>query len=96
MYAEEYLVDGIKKLEDENDFLKRQNEIKTTSLLKERTDALNDHTMLLFMWDEVIDRYDSDTHMLTIGNKSVEVLPRLQEIFHLWQSFKDNPEGGGV
>ncbi len=35
MYAEEYLVDRIKKLEDENDFLKRQNEIKEKRLNKQ-------------------------------------------------------------
>lgn len=96
MYAEEYLVDRIKKLEDENAFLNRQKEIISDSLKNEREHSLNEHNMLLFIWDEVIDSYNPDKCVIHAGGNTIDVPGRLQDFFKLWQSFKDNPEGGGV
>lgn len=101
--AEEYLIKRVIDLEEQlkvSDFryetlLKNFN--ATLDLNKKRGDEdFKNHLMLVFIWDNLIDDYDDESNMLTAGDKSVKVPGKLQESFHLWQSFKDNPEGGGV
>lgn len=101
--AEEYLIKRAIDIEEQlkisdfryNALLTNFNEILELNKKQSHEDTLN-HLMLVFIWDNVLDRYDDETCTITAGNYSVKVPGKLQDTFHLWQSFKDNPEGGGV
>lgn len=100
---EKYLLKRVLDLEDENKLLQasyasyRQNQRLYLDIQKSRCEEeFANHEMLMFMWDAVIDRYDPEKCALYVGGNTINVPGKLQDSFKLWQSFKDNPEGGGV
>lgn len=101
--AEQYLLKRIMDLEEELADTKRfcaqlSSQLSMTrTLQKDKAKEAETHfEMLRFLWDYVIDRYDIIMNAVCVGSKHIGVPGKLQDDFKLWQSFKDNPEGGGV
>ncbi len=100
---EKYLLKRVLDLEEELEMIK-QSYIEMRAIYNRKLEIQKDHfeekvvnfEMLQFMWDKVIRRYDDASNMLFVVDTCVKVPGKLQDSFHLWQSFKDNPEGGGV
>ena len=100
---EKYLLKRVVDLEEELAEAKRfcaqlsSQLAMTRALQKDKAKEAETHfEMLRFLMDYVIDRYDPIMNYVCVGSKHIGVPGKLQDDFKLWQSFKDNPEGGGV
>lgn len=100
---EKYLLKRVIDLEEELELTKRayvnmrDDYIRKLEIQKDRfEEKVVNFEMLQFMWDKVIGHYDDESNMLFVHADRIKVPGKLQDSFHLWQSFKDNPEGGGV